>query len=130
MCIFAGLSLGFSCARSSLLLSLPSLCCFRMFLLGLKCPYLNPVCPYVITNLPFHPSPDPVFRLFFFCSGVYPRPTMAHLWSFLPLSRSPTLTNSHPHPFKPQNIKYIWSITTLTHSPIHVMFLLILLYDT
>ena len=40
------------------------------------------------------------------------------LCSFLPLSRSPTLTNSHPHPSKPQNIKHIFSITTLTHSNI------------
>ena len=60
-----------------------------------------------------------------FRSGVHLRPTMANVWSALPLSRSPTLTYSPLHPSEPQNIKHIVTITTLTHSPMHVMFLLI-----
>ena len=47
-CMFSGLPLGFSCARSGSLLPLLSLWFFCVFLLGPKGPYLCPACPPVI----------------------------------------------------------------------------------
>ena len=70
------------------------------------------------------------FGCFFFVREVYAPPTMAHLWLTLPLSRSPTLADSPPHSFEPQNIKHIATITTLTHFSMHVMFCHVLLHDT
>ena len=69
MCMFVGLSLGFSCARFGLLLPFYSLCCFGVLLLGSKCPYVYLVCPPVITNLPCAPSTNLVFSLGAFLFG-------------------------------------------------------------
>ena len=45
--MYVGLSLGFSCTRSGLLLPFLSLCFFWVFLLVPKSPYFCPVCPPV-----------------------------------------------------------------------------------
>ena len=84
--------------------------------------------PFVLPSSPTSLTPLHQILCFgwvLFCSGVHLRPTMAHLWSALLLSRSLTLAYSPPNPSEPQNTKHIVTITTLTHSPMHVIFLLI-----
>ena len=101
--MFTGLSLGFSFARSGLLLSFPSLCFFCLFSLHIAGPYLCPVCPPVNTS----PIRISCFPALFCCAFRYTaHPIHAHKGHLClpkPHFRAATCPHINLHPYEPIN---------------------------
>ena len=124
--MFAGLPLGFSCARFGSLLSLLSFCFFCLFLLGLKGPYSCPVCsPVNIATIGIS-----CFAVSFLCvlCARHDRILVRndHLCPSDPHSRDPECPYILPFTFPPMNAHLGHPLPSPTHHARCDMLLLVL----
>jgi len=126
--MFAGLPLGFSCARFSSFLPLLSFCFFCLFLLGLKGPYSCHVCsPVNIATIGIS-----CFAVSFLCvlCARHDRILVRndHLCPSDPHSRDPACPYIVPFAFPPINAHLEHPLPSPTHYARHDMLLLVLAY--